>query len=131
MAMASPAWAQDAHGAGVRQIMLGLTAPASDALFGVSEPEAGSDADLYWETIEADAMMLAEAGRMLQQPGLAVDQGEWMQEAKALVETSLAAAAAVKGRNVDTIFEAGDKVYGTCESCHGKYLEQVQGKKTN
>ncbi len=66
----------------VRQIMLGIVAPASDVIFAV--PSKAPKDDKEWKTVQDSALTLAEAGNLLMMPGRAKDNGDWMKNAKGL-----------------------------------------------
>jgi len=104
----------------VRQIMLGIVAPASDVIFKVPG-EAPKD-DKAWATVQNSSLILAEAGNLLMMPGRAKDNGEWMKDAKALVDAGSAAFKAANAKDAKALEDIGDKVEETCENCHTKYL---------
>lgn len=103
-----------------KQIMLGLVIPAADIVW-ASANEAPAD-DAAWEKIQANAIMIAEAGNMMQVAPRVVDQEEWLANAKALVETSTAAAQAAGEKNLDKLSDAGNNMYDVCDKCHAKYM---------
>lgn len=121
-----PGSGSDTAMATVKQIMLGITIPASDIVWGVDTPE--EDADAYWENIEANAMVLAESGALLMTPGRAVDQDDWMSYAQDLIDSSLAAAQSARAHDIDQIFEDGNVIYEACDDCHAKYMPARQGE---
>jgi hypothetical protein len=103
-----------------RQVMLGLTIPASDVLFQVSEETVKSEMD--WERVVANAMMLAESGQMLLTGTRDLQQPEWREQAAALVAASKAAADAALQKNRDAVLDAGNAIYESCDGCHAKYM---------
>jgi hypothetical protein len=106
--------------ANARQIMLGLVIPAADVVWSAAN-EAPAD-DAAWEKIQANAVMITEAGNMLQVAPRVVDQDEWLANAKALAETSSAAAQAAAEKNLDRLSDAGNNMYDVCDKCHAKYM---------
>jgi len=94
-------------------------------LFGVGSK--GPQNDMEWEVIEADAMVLAEAGRLLLTEGRAKDNDKWAKDARMLIDTSLAAAKVAREKNVDKVLDAGNAVYEACDSCHTTYLPDRVG----
>jgi len=116
--------ANEGH-APVKDLMLGIVIPASDGLFGVGSK--GPQNDMEWEVIEADAMVLAEAGRLLLTEGRAKDNDKWAKDARMLIDTSLAAAKVAREKNVDKVLDAGNAVYEACDSCHTTYLPDRVG----
>lgn len=106
----------------VKQVMLTMTIPASDAIFSAaSEPPKDPQA---WLELRKNVLTLAESGDLLMTGGRAKDTTAWMEMARALVTQARATLKAVDARNADALAQAGDDVYTTCETCHAKYMEQ-------
>lgn len=103
----------------VKDVMLGLTIPNSDFIWGVEE-EPTSDAG--WDEIRTNAVMLAESARMLMAEGRAREGDKWNSEARALIAASGVTILAVKNRDFDGVIDSGEAIYSTCESCHTSYL---------
>lgn len=103
-----------------RQVMLGLTIPASDMLWGVGSKAPADDTE--WDRVTANAVMLAESGLMLMAAPRDVGQPEWTQHARDMVTHARTAAAAAQKRDVDALLAAGDEIYNVCEACHNKYM---------
>jgi len=103
-----------------RQVMLGLTIPASDVIFQVGGSPPADDA--AWDRIVANAVMLAESGNMLLTGPRDLKQPEWAQHARDLVARSRAAADAATKRDVDAVLEAGNGIYEVCDACHARFM---------
>jgi hypothetical protein len=103
-----------------KQVMLGLTIPASDILFQLGDHAPTDDAG--WARIEATAAMLGESGNLLLAGPRLVDQPEWQQFARELVARSKDAMAAAQKKDIEAVLEAGNGLYEVCESCHNKYM---------
>jgi hypothetical protein len=104
----------------VRQLMLGIVAPASDAIFKVPNKAPKNDGE--WQALQNSALILAETGNLLMLPGRAKDKDEWMKNAKALVDAGSAAFKAANAKDANALTDIGDKIDETCETCHAKYL---------
>jgi hypothetical protein len=104
----------------VKQVMLGITVPASNAVFAVAG-EAPKD-DAGWQAVEASALAVAESGNLLLMKPRAVDDPEWQQFALALVDAGAKAAEAARSKDAEKTGTAGDDMYNVCEHCHAKYL---------
>lgn len=104
----------------VKDVMITMTIPASDAIFATAS-EAPKD-DEQWVALRKSARMLAESGGLLMRAGLARDQTTWMERARELVNEAEATLKVAEARNADSLEAAGDKVYATCEACHARYL---------
>lgn len=112
--------------ANTRQVMLGLTIPASDVLFQIGDKTPENDAD--WERIVATALMLGESGQLLLTGTRNLGQPEWEQHARALVDASKQAAEAARQKDVDQVLEAGNAIYETCDGCHQRFMPARQGE---
>src|SRR5688572_15768806 len=76
-ATASPAAEAFKPVATVKQVMLGIVVPASNAVFAVAG-EAPAD-DAGWQAVEASAMAVAESGNLLLMKPRAMDDQDWRQ----------------------------------------------------
>ena len=106
--------------ASIKQVMLGITVPASNAVFAVAG-EAPAD-DAAWQNVEAAALAVAESGNLLLMKPRAKGEPEWQQFAHALVDAGVKAAEAARTKNAEATGTAGDDMYTVCEQCHAKYL---------
>lgn len=103
----------------VRDVMLGLTVPASDFLWAIYD--APTD-DSGWQSARLNAVMLAESGNLLLVEGRSREGDIWFDQARALVQAATAASKAANSMDLDGIIESGDAIYNTCETCHAAYL---------
>lgn len=107
----------------VKQVMLGITVPASNVVFAVAGEAPASDET--WQAVEASALAVAESGNLLLMQPRAVDEHEWRQFALALIDAGAGAAAAARAKDVEKTGIAGDDMYTVCEQCHEKYLPKA------
>ncbi|MDR2214782.1 MAG: hypothetical protein LBE59_02950 [Nevskiaceae bacterium] len=103
-----------------KQVMLGLTIPAADVIWGVGSQEPADDAE--WDRVVGTAVMLAESGLMLLQPPRNVAQDDWTQSARDLIKHARAAADAARAHDADAVLAAGDEIYAVCDACHNTYM---------
>jgi cytochrome c556 len=123
--LAAPAAApQDANEAAsaVKDVMVTMTVPASDAIFS-AESEPPKD-DAQWVALRASAKALADSGRVLITTSRAKDDREWVEMARALVTEAEATLKAIDARDGDALSQAAGGVYVTCETCHARYMDQ-------
>jgi hypothetical protein len=120
VAAAAPAEPAIEHVATAKQVMLGLTIPASDVLFQVGDQSPIDDKG--WERIIANAAMLAESGNLLLVGPRNLNQPEWIQLARELVARARDAGEAAAKHDVDAVLEAGNAIYENCDACHSKYM---------
>jgi len=113
----------------VSQIMLAITYPYSDALLYIERKPPQTDNE--WNALEKQALMLAESGNLLMMEGRARDQGDWMQDAKLLVEAGVASVKAVRAKDVQAILALNDQIVTSCTTCHTKYHPRYRRRPTN
>ena len=104
----------------VREIMLGIVAPASDAIFKV--PNQAPKDDKEWKTVQDSALMLAETGNLLLVPGRAKDNGDWTKFSKSLITQGSKAFKAANAKDAKSLEDIGNDIDDVCETCHAKYL---------
>lgn len=105
--------------ASVSQIMLAITYPYSDALLYIERNPPKDDRE--WEALQKQALMLAESGNLLMMEGRAKDQGEWMKDAKLLVDAGIAAVKATRAKDVQAVVDLNDQIVAACTTCHTGY----------
>ena len=103
----------------VKDVMLGLTIPNSDFIWGVEEEPVD---DGGWDAIRLNAVMLAESANLLIAPGRARDGDVWASEARALIAAAGVTVSAVDAKDFDGVIDSGEAIYNTCETCHATYL---------
>ena len=138
----------------VEELMRWLIDPAADAMWdavvvtstrdGIREerPETAED----WAALERDAILLVEAGNLLQMDGRAIagagsaselpgvdlepadiavrvagDRDTWNRSARELHDVGVVLLDAVRARDVDALLEAGHRLDVACESCHSRF----------
>lgn len=99
-----------------------MTIPASDVIFDAASVEPKNDA--AWQSVQDNAITLAESGNLMMLPGRARDNKEWAKESRAMIDAAIAASNAARAKNPDQLMDASDKIYNTCESCHNKYMDK-------
>jgi hypothetical protein len=77
--------------------------------------------DEEWLNVEASATVLTEAGNLLMMEGRALDNGHWMERARALREAGASVHEAAKARNASAVFERGGVLFDACQGCHFEY----------
>ena len=113
----------------VKQIMKGITGPATNAIFnsvstsvtksGIEEVAPHTDAE--WEALGNSAVALIESGNLMLIGNRAIDQGDWVKITRAMIDAGTLALRATEAKSPDKILEAGEKINETCDACHAKY----------
>lgn len=101
------------------QLMINIIYPTSDALFYIERTAPKTDVE--WNLIRNQALMLAESGNLLLMPGRARDQGEWVADAKMMIDAGAAAFKAAQAKNMDGILALSEQLSNSCIKCHVKY----------
>lgn len=115
--------------ASVKQIMKGIVGPAATVVFdsvsttvsfkGTEERQPRSDAE--WEAVGNSAAALIESGNLLMMGSRAVDTGDWLKHAQALIAAGKVALKATQDKNADKLLESGEAVNMSCDACHRTY----------
>jgi cytochrome c556 len=108
--------------ANVAELMKAIIIPASDVIFAAGGETPKTDAD--WTKLQNNALALAESGNLLLMRPPAKDNANWMKFSREMIDAGEAALKAARSKNANAISEAGDRVYGSCESCHKQYMAQ-------
>jgi cytochrome c553 len=108
------------------QLMVEIIYPTSDDLFYIERTPPSNDRE--WAAIERSALMLAESGNLLMMPGRARDQGDWIKDAKLLVDAGTAAFKAAKAKDMAAILALNEQLVASCTTCHRQY-RQVYGRR--
>lgn len=115
--------------ADVSQLMTMILDPAADAVWdsvGTVITAEGRDywepeTDEEWATVANGAMTLIEGANLLMIGERARDQDGWMQLSRSMADAGMLMHDAAEARDADLVFELGEAVYRTCDSCHNLY----------
>lgn len=110
----------------VKQIMLALTIPSSEAIFDAASEPPKTEQD--WTKVATNAVVLAEAGNLLMIGPRARDKEAWMKMARAQVDAAEAVMKAANAKNADALSKTGDALYETCDACHTRYMDKGEPK---
>jgi hypothetical protein len=113
----------------IEQIMEASVEPASNAVFDAAAwvngvQVGGPKTDDDWKLVQANALMLAEAGNLLLMGPRMKDQTGWVTRTQAMMDAASEAAKAAEQKNTEAIFNAGTKIYQSCTGCHLQYINQ-------
>ena len=103
----------------INEIMDAITLPYSDALLYIQRNPPKSDWD--WQVLQMQALMLAESGNLLMMKERAKNQGEWMKDARLLVDAGIAAVKATRAKDVDAVLALNEQIVNSCVTCHRKF----------
>jgi hypothetical protein len=118
--------------ASVKQIMIGIVAPAAKVVFesvgtivsaaGIEERAPKTDED--WAEVGSSGAALVESGNLLVMGDRAVDREDWVKMSRALSEAGMLVLKATEAKSADGVLAAGATVNETCDNCHRKYQRE-------
>lgn len=110
--------------ASVKQLMLDLIHPSSNEIL-LAIYRGGPQNERDWAAIRRSAVTLAESGNLLMLRGRARDQGDWMKDAKLLVDAGNAAYKAAQAKDGSALAALAGAVDASCTTCHKQYRPNV------
>ena len=113
----------------VKHLMAAVIDPAADALWGRQgtvitkdgEQDLSPKTDAEWAELVAPAERIVQAARLLADGHRARDQFEWLRVSRDLETAGEGLIRAVKAKNAQTFFDAGEGLYEACDGCHKRY----------
>jgi hypothetical protein len=108
----------------MKQIMVDIIHPASNEILLFVSRGASQD-EKEWDRVRRSAITLAESGNLLMMRGRARDQGEWMKDAKLLVDAGTAAYKAAQDKDTKTLTALAESLDASCTTCHKQYRPNV------
>jgi hypothetical protein len=109
------------------EIMSSMVHPASNGIL-LTVTRGGPQNDKEWADVQRNAIQLAESGNLLMMPGRARDQGEWMRDAKMMVDVGAAAYRAAKAKDANALAGLTAQIDASCVTCHKAYRPNVHPK---
>src|SRR4029077_4431957 len=110
--------------ASVKQLMLDLIHPSSNDIL-LTIYRGGPKDEKEWAAVRRSALTLAESGNMLMMQGRARDQGDWMKDAKLLVDVGNSAYKAAQAKDGNALAGLAGAVDASCTTCHKQYRSNV------
>jgi hypothetical protein len=108
-------------------LMVSMVYPAANEILLFINRAPQDDKD--WVALQRSAVRLAESGNLLMMRGHALNQGDWMKDAKLLVDAGAAAYKAAKAKDANALAGLTDQVNASCTTCHKQYRPNVYPKK--
>ena len=101
------------------ELMAKIVHPTSDAIFYIAVQTPPDQEG--WNTLQGQALMLAESANILMMPSRARDRDQWMRDSKLLLDAGEAAFEAAKKQDVSALEALNDQLYQSCVQCHKNY----------
>ena len=106
------------------ELMTSMVYPAANDLL-LSIARGGPKDEKEWMAVQRNAVLLAESGNVLMMRGRARDQGEWMKNARMLVDAGAAAYNAARAKDTNALIAVDTPINASCVSCHKQYRPNV------
>ncbi len=106
------------------ELMTSMVYPAANDLL-LSIARGGPKDDKEWMAAQRNAVLLAESGNVLMMRGRARDQGDWMKNARMLVDAGAAAYSAARAKDTKALIAVDTPINASCVSCHKQYRPNV------
>ncbi len=113
----------------VQMLMANLVDPAADLVWDAVGTIIDADGENHWEpkteeewlTVRYGAMSLIEAGNLLMMETRALDQDQWIRLSEGMMDAATTMFQAAEAEDADQVFDLGEVVYNSCNSCHQLY----------
>jgi hypothetical protein len=122
LAVAATASAQRESMKTVKDVMVVLTIPGSEAVFKAAAEPPAKSAD--WVALRREAAPLVESADLMLTPKYAMESKEWRPLATAHQASVTAALKAIDKKDANALSDASDALYETCDNCHKPFLKQ-------
>jgi hypothetical protein len=113
-------YAQEAPNVSIKEVMESLITPVTNVLWGANDPQT----DEEWQVLEDAAISVIASGAVINLGGTGPQDNAWAQDpvwrafTKVMTDAGEDALKAIRDRNIDALFEAGNVLYPPCEGCH-------------
>src|SRR6266540_2071243 len=98
------------------ELMTSMVYPAVNELLLLGQRTPGNDKE--WMAVQRSAVLLAESGNVLMMPGRSRDQGEWLKNARLLVDAGAAAYRAARAKDAVALSALDASINASCIGCH-------------
>jgi hypothetical protein len=108
------------------ELMVSMVYPAANDLLLYAQRAPQNDKE--WMAAQRAAILLGESGNVLMMRGRARDQGEWMKDARMLVDAGAAAYKAARAKDAAGLAALDATINASCVACHKQYRPNVHPK---
>jgi cytochrome c553 len=105
-------------------LMVSMIYPAANDIL-LSVYRGAPKDDKEWAAVQRSAVLLGESGNVLMMRGRARDQGEWMNDARMLVNVGADAYKAARAKDANALFAVSEPLNAACITCHKRYRPNV------
>jgi hypothetical protein len=107
-------------------IMVSIIYPAANEILTFANRAPADDKE--WIALQRSAVRLGESGNLLMMRGHALNQGDWIKDAKLLVDVGAAAYKVAKAKDAGALPALNDQINASCTTCHKQYRPNVYPK---
>ena len=107
-------------------IMVSIIYPAANEILTFANRAPADDKE--WIALQRAAVRLGESGNLLTMRGHALNQGDWVKDAKLLVDAGAAAYKVAKAKDAGALPALNDQINASCTTCHKQYRPNVYPK---
>ena len=112
-----------------RDLMAGMIDASADALWDAVGTVWDENGEQHWEpeteedwlAVTGAAMTLVESGNLLMLGDRPRDDAQWMSFSQDMIDAAAVALEAAQARDPDAVFDSGEVVYNSCNTCHSVY----------
>lgn len=108
----------------MNELMVSMIYPASNDIL-LLIFRGGPKDEKEWAALQRSAVVLAESGNLLMMRGRARDQGDWIKDAKMMVDVGAAAYKAARAKDVAAVVALTERLDASCVTCHKQYRPAV------
>lgn len=104
----------------IKQIMEALITPITNILWGADDPKT----DEEWKILEDAAIAVIASGPLINLGGTGPEDNHWVTQpawrafSAAMTSAGKDSLKAIRNRDMEALFEAGDALLAPCEGCH-------------
>ena len=104
----------------ILELMESVITPTTNILWGVEDPKTDED----WKPLEDAAIAVIASGTLMNLGGTGPNDNEWVKDpawrafSQIVTNAGIDALKAIRARDLEALFEAGNVLYPPCEACH-------------
>jgi hypothetical protein len=120
LAMSNTSYSEEVPGVSIKEVMESLITPMTNILWGVDDPKT----DEEWSVLEDAAISVIASGTLINLGGTGPQDNDWVKDpawlafSKVMTNAGEDSLKAIRNRDLEALFEAGNVLYPPCEGCH-------------
>lgn len=120
MAVSNPSFSDEVPAVSIKEVMESLITPMTNILWSADDPKT----DEEWLALENAAISVIASGAIINLGGTGPQDNDWVKSpawrafTKVMTDAGIDSLKAIRNRDIDALFEAGNVLYPPCEGCH-------------